>query len=106
MKKAGEQPESDLPITSSAPLDLPEEQKALFREVLGVLEERQLPFAVGGGFALQQHTGVSRFTKDLDIFVRRRRNYGKTTAGIPVHNVAITLLQSQQSPGAHRIFDV
>ena len=31
---------------------------------------------------------------------------GKTTAGIPVHNVAITLLQSQQPPTAYRIFDV
>jgi len=31
---------------------------------------------------------------------------GKTTAGIPVHNVAITLLQQQQSPAAYRVFDV
>jgi Icc-related predicted phosphoesterase len=29
---------------------------------------------------------------------------GKTTAGIPVHNVAITLLQRQQPPAAYRIF--
>lgn len=31
---------------------------------------------------------------------------GRTTAGVPVCNVAITLLQSQQSPGAYRIFEV
>jgi uncharacterized protein len=31
---------------------------------------------------------------------------GRTTAGIPVHNVAITLLQAQQPPVAYRIFDV
>jgi hypothetical protein len=31
---------------------------------------------------------------------------GKTTAGIPVHNVAITLLQSQQPSAAYRVFDV
>jgi Icc-related predicted phosphoesterase len=31
---------------------------------------------------------------------------GKTTAGIPVHNVAITLLQSQQPATAYRVFDV
>ena len=31
---------------------------------------------------------------------------GQTTAGIPVHNVAITLLQSQQPPAAYRVFDV
>src|SRR5216684_7218910 len=31
---------------------------------------------------------------------------GKTTAGIPVHNVAITLLQSQQPGTAYRVFEV
>jgi Icc-related predicted phosphoesterase len=31
---------------------------------------------------------------------------GATTAGVPVHNVAITLLQSQKPPMAYRIFDV
>lgn len=31
---------------------------------------------------------------------------GKTTAGVPVHNVAITLLQARQPPAAYRIFDV
>jgi Icc-related predicted phosphoesterase len=31
---------------------------------------------------------------------------GKTTAGIPVHNVAITLLQTQQPATAYRVFDV
>jgi hypothetical protein len=31
---------------------------------------------------------------------------GKTTGGIPVHNVAITLLQSQQPSTAYKVFDV
>lgn len=31
---------------------------------------------------------------------------GQTTAGIPVRNVAITLLQAQQPPAAYRIFEV
>lgn len=31
---------------------------------------------------------------------------GKTTAGVPVRNVAITLLQAQQPPAAYRIFEV
>jgi Icc-related predicted phosphoesterase len=31
---------------------------------------------------------------------------GKTPAGIPVHNVAITLLQAQQPPAVYRVFDV
>ncbi len=31
---------------------------------------------------------------------------GQTTGGVPVHNVAITLLQMQEPPAAFRIFDV
>jgi Icc-related predicted phosphoesterase len=31
---------------------------------------------------------------------------GKTSGGIPVHNVAITLLQSQNPPGVYRVFDL
>ncbi len=31
---------------------------------------------------------------------------GKTTAGIPVHNVALTLLQQQDPPRAFRVFDI
>jgi Icc-related predicted phosphoesterase len=31
---------------------------------------------------------------------------GKTTAGVPVNNVAISLLQAQQPPAAYRIFDI
>src|SRR6476620_11038652 len=31
---------------------------------------------------------------------------GKTTGGIPVHNVAITLLQAQQPSAVYRVFDV
>jgi hypothetical protein len=59
----------DLPVTSSIPTDVPEEQAALFREVLTALEERQVPFAVSGAFALRAHTGICRFTKDLDLFM-------------------------------------
>jgi nucleotidyltransferase DUF2204 len=59
----------DVQATSSSPLVLPEEQQALFREVLTLFEKAHLPFAVAGAFALRQHTGISRFTKDLDIFL-------------------------------------
>lgn len=51
------------------PTDLPEEQASLFREVLSALEEQHIPYAVSGAFALRQHTGICRFTKDLDLFM-------------------------------------
>jgi hypothetical protein len=50
-------------------MDVPEEQASLFREVLSALEERHVPYAVSGAFALRQHTGICRFTKDLDLFM-------------------------------------
>jgi Nucleotidyl transferase of unknown function (DUF2204) len=61
--------EENIPVTSSIPTDVPEEQAALFREVLTVLEEKHLPYAVSGAFALRAHTGICRFTKDLDLFM-------------------------------------
>ncbi len=41
----------------------------MFREVLGLMNERGVPYAVSGAFALQQHTGIYRDTKDLDLFL-------------------------------------
>jgi Nucleotidyl transferase of unknown function (DUF2204) len=51
------------------PTEIPEQQATLFREVLLVLEENRFPYAVSGAFALRQHTGICRFTKDLDLFM-------------------------------------
>ena len=50
-------------------MDIPEEQAELFREVLTALEQKRVPYAVSGAFALRQHTGICRFTKDLDLFM-------------------------------------
>ena len=61
-----------LPVTSSVPSELPEEQATLFRDVLLLLEEKNIPYAVSGAFALRQHTGICRFTKDLDLFMTAR----------------------------------
>jgi len=42
-----------------------------YRGVLTILTDRDVPFLVGGGYALFVLTGISRMTKDLDLFVRR-----------------------------------
>ena len=55
--------------TSSRPLPLDSSQQALYHDVLKLFEEKRYPYAVAGAFALRQHTGICRFTKDLDIFV-------------------------------------
>jgi Uncharacterised nucleotidyltransferase len=69
MGKRKAKPEEPIPETSSVPDILPAKQEALFREVLILFEKRQLPFAVAGAFALREHTGICRFTKDLDVFL-------------------------------------
>jgi hypothetical protein len=66
-----ERPE-ELPKTSSMPSGEPKEQAELFRDVLLALEKNRVPYAVSGAFALRHHTGICRFTKDLDLFVTAR----------------------------------
>jgi hypothetical protein len=56
-------------LTSATPQKLPKKQKALFRDVLMLLNQAGVPFAVSGAIALQKHTGICRDTKDLDIFL-------------------------------------
>ena len=58
-----------LPVSSSKAPDFAPEQVSLFREVLGILNEHGVPYAVAGAFALHQHTAIWRNTKDLDLFL-------------------------------------
>jgi hypothetical protein len=48
---------------------VPAEQESLFRGVLQRLTGEQIPFVVAGAFAMREHTGICRFTKDLDLFL-------------------------------------
>lgn len=61
--------------TFSARPEFPEKQEQVFREVLQILNDCRVPYAVSGAFALQRHTGIWRATKDLDVFL--------TAASIP-----------------------
>lgn len=42
----------------------------LYRAVLAALMDLRIPFMVGGGYAFRHYTGIERYTKDLDVFVR------------------------------------
>ena len=66
MPDAGQRP---LPISSSTPPVFALEQVKLFRAVLQHLNETRVPYVVSGAFAFQQHTGICRGTKDLDLFL-------------------------------------
>jgi predicted nucleotidyltransferase len=61
--------EDQLPISSSKPPEFAPEQEQLFREVLTLLNDRGLQYVISGAFALREHTGICRDTKDLDVFM-------------------------------------
>jgi hypothetical protein len=41
-----------------------------YSDTLALLNKKKLPFLVGGAFALHHYTGISRDTKDLDLFCK------------------------------------
>jgi hypothetical protein len=61
--------EEKLPISSSKPPEFAPEQEQLFREVLTLLNDGEVPYVISGAFALREHTGICRDTKDLDVFL-------------------------------------
>ena len=58
-----------LPVSSSQPPCFAVEQESLFREVIQLMEENRIPVVISGAFALHEHTGIWRDTKDLDFFL-------------------------------------
>ena len=41
-----------------------------YRDALRTLDEANVPYVVGGGYAMAYYTGIQRNTKDLDIFCK------------------------------------
>lgn len=58
-----------LPVSSSEPPKFDPRQEALFRDVLNLMNKSGVPYVVSGTFALHEHTGIWRATKDLDLFL-------------------------------------
>jgi hypothetical protein len=48
-----------------------EEARAYYCRTVKLLTDAEIPFLVGGAYALQRYTGIVRHTKDFDIFIRR-----------------------------------
>jgi len=47
-----------------------DEASKFYRQSIELLQQKRLPFLIGGAFALARHTGIARDTKDFDLFVR------------------------------------
>jgi hypothetical protein len=61
--------ENSLPISSSRPPAFSLDQEELFREVIELMNHNKVQSVVSGAFALHEHTGIWRDTKDLDLFM-------------------------------------
>jgi hypothetical protein len=48
---------------------IPDEERDVYRRALQALNEQSIPYVVAGAYAIYEHTGIYRKTKDLDLFV-------------------------------------
>jgi hypothetical protein len=61
-----------MPLHRASEDDLEPRLYNFYCAALSTLQRAQVPFLVGGAYALACHTGIVRHTKDFDIFVRPR----------------------------------
>jgi hypothetical protein len=52
--------------------EIPEDQWEVYQRVINQAQERDIPFSLGGAFAVATYTGRWRATKDLDLYVLPR----------------------------------
>jgi len=52
-------------------LEADSDTRDFYRDVVRLFAEKELPFLIGGTFALQRYTGITRRTKDIDFFIKR-----------------------------------
>jgi len=58
-------PDLNLSVTTDGPVEF-------YRTVLKTLHRSEVPFLIGGTFAMETLAGISRPTKDLDLFLLRK----------------------------------
>lgn len=56
--------------TEAAGETLPAETVGFYRHAIDVLDAAGVPFLVGGAYAFSVYTGITRHTKDFDVFLR------------------------------------
>jgi hypothetical protein len=54
----------------AAPIAPDRQTRDFYVAALTKLDEENIPYVVGGGYAMAHYTGIARNTKDLDIFVK------------------------------------
>jgi hypothetical protein len=57
---------------ATGPATIPPQTLAFYRRAVDVLLEDGAPFLVGGSYAFERYTGISRHSKDFDVFAREQ----------------------------------
>jgi hypothetical protein len=70
-EKTSEKPEMTEVEEHDQMEDIDPKSREFYCKAIETLTKANLPFLVGGAYASQRYTGISRHTKDLDIFVRK-----------------------------------
>ena len=50
--------------------DLKKEKEAFYSDVIKLLNESNIPYLLGGTYAVMEYTGIQRETKDIDFFCK------------------------------------
>src|SRR2546421_12966413 len=58
------------PQLQATPIDPDLQTQRFYINALRILDRAELPYVVGGGYAMAYYTGIRRNTKDLDIFIK------------------------------------
>jgi hypothetical protein len=57
-------------MSQPAHATLDRDTRSFFIRTLEILDDAEIPYLLGGAYVLNHYTGISRHTKDLDLFVR------------------------------------
>jgi Aminoglycoside-2''-adenylyltransferase len=57
-------------VLPTAPREPDTATRTFYVDAMKALDRAQIPYVVGGGYAMAYYTGIARNTKDLDLFIR------------------------------------
>jgi hypothetical protein len=67
---------------------IPDDERDVYRRALQALNAASVPYVVAGAYAIYEHTGIYRQTKDLDVFVEPTAVLGAARA---LHDVGFVM---------------
>jgi hypothetical protein len=79
--------------------------EAYYRHAVDVLLKAEVPFLVGGAYALSHYTGIQRYTRDLDIFLKKK-DLKKAMSALAAHHYRTEIVFPHWLAKAHAGLDL